>query len=198
MMVPGMIHASVITVANNSFEAPSCGACYQPGGASWSFTSNAGEMGSGSLDNSTPSGSQTGWLQYLGGALQPEISQTLTGFTIGDIYNVSFDYAMRTSQADSIPVVVTMGANNLGTYTPVSSAWSSVTTSSFVATSTSYTLTFSGNFGGNLNLSEADTNIDMVQVNDVTSAVSPEPATFLLFGAAAIVFGLRSSRTRRA
>jgi hypothetical protein len=185
----GIANASTITVANNSFETPSCGTCYAPGGASWTFSATAGIMGNGNLDIATPDGVQTGWLQYVGG-VAPVISQTLTGFTIGNSYNVNFDYAMRTTAADAEPFVVSMDANTLGTFTPGSPTWSNVTSASFVATATSYTLTFTG-AKPVLTASEADSNIDLVTVNDLgVISGTPEPASFVMFGSAFLLIGL--------
>jgi hypothetical protein len=199
IMGPSTLKAATIAVGNNSFESPSsCNACYGPAGYSWTFTSNAGILSSGNLDVATPDGAQTGWLQYTGIGNAPAISQVLTGFNIGDDYSVTFDWAMRTRFADAMAMTVSMDANNLGTYTPGTTSWSAMTTSSFTATSTSYTLSFTGNIAP-LTQAEADTNIDMVVVNDLGPATaSPEPGSFIMLGSALAGLVLRSMTRRRA
>jgi len=196
-------HAGGITVGNSSFETPSgCQACYDPGGATWGFTGTAGILGDGNLEVATPFGAQTGWLQYLGNAQTPVISQTLTGFTVGDSYVVSFYLAERVSGAVTLPVIVTMGANNLGEYTPNTTSWTdNVITSSFVASGTSYTLSFSGDIsfpGFTPYTIEGDANIDSVAVNDLGVVSStPEPASFLLAGSALALVVVRYFTSRK-
>jgi hypothetical protein len=162
---------------------------------SWNFTFPAGIMNNGLA----PDGVQEGWLQFSPpnwGNANPVISQVLSGFIIGDNYDVTFDYALRGVGKDAEPIIVSMDANNLGTYTPSTTTPTSVTTSSFVAASTSYTLAFTGAFNGTPN-GEADTLIDVVQVNDVGAVPAPEPASFMLAGFALILFVLRLSGPAR-
>jgi hypothetical protein len=196
-LLPVAVHAGAITVANNSFETPSCGACYDPSGASWSFTSTAGILGPGYIGVTPPDGSQEGWLQYYNEG-EPVIYQTLTGFTIGDSYDVNFYFALRLADLPGLPFIVTMGSNNLGTFTPTTTTFTNTSTSSFVATATSYVLSFTGDFGTGPYTSETDSVMDLVTVNDLGPGGSaPEPASFILAGSALTLLGLRFVASRR-
>ncbi|HEY3840262.1 MAG TPA: PEP-CTERM sorting domain-containing protein [Bryobacteraceae bacterium] len=192
-------HATTVTVANNSFETPgSCNACYAPSGANWIFSTNAGILANGNLDVASPDGLQTGWMQYQVSQSAPEISETLTGFTIGDSYDVNFDYAMRSTGAQTEPFIVSLGANILGSYTPSTTSWNNTTTSSFVATATSYTLSFTGATPILVNQTEADSNIDLVTVNDLGVLTGvPEPGSLVLLASALLFLGARLAGSRR-
>jgi hypothetical protein len=152
------------------------------------FQFGGGHSGYGNLEVATPDGAQTGWLQYLGG-VAPVISQTLTGFTVGSSYSVDFDYAMRTTAADAEPFVVSFDANSVGTYTPSTTTWLHITTSSFIATATSYTLSFTGGTP-TLTHTEADSNIDLVTVKDLGVTGTPEPSSFVMLGSAVLLLGV--------
>ena len=107
-----------------------------------SYGGNSGISGNGSggwYDPSTlPSGTtQAAFLQ--GGA----ISQTVSGFVVGQQYTVSFDMAQRPNfTPDQITVAV--GGANLNTFTPGTTIFTNVTTAQFTAASTSLNVAFNG------------------------------------------------------
>lgn len=104
------------------------------------------------------------------------MSQTISGFTVGQSYNVSFLTAGRLSYrgANDFTVSVTDGA--LGTFLPTNDALSgyqSVTTKAFTATNGTETLTFQGlDTGG-----DYTSFVDNVQINAV-----PEASTTVSLG----------------
>lgn len=186
-----------VDILNGSFEDPDTGGgvIYNPVGAGWVFTPQAGVIGSGYISGlgPPPDGVQAGLLQVFEGGLTTQvISQTLTNFTVGDSYNVSFYIAPPTwsGQITAMPVDVTMGDNDLGTYMP-GAAWMPVTTSAFTATDTSYTLAFTGlpTVEWPYGIDQQGALLDLVVVNDLGPGGAPEPASFgmMLLGGAALV-----------
>ncbi len=174
--------AAAQTVPNGSFEAPVVSTyAYAPSGASFTFSptvsnvAGAGIAASGSAFNNgtAPDGNQVAFLQDLG-----SFSQTITGFVVGQSYDVSFLTAARLQAQDGandFTVSVTDGL--LGNFNPTNDAvngYQSMTTGAFNATSGTETLTFQGldTLGG-----DRTSFVDNVQINPV-----PEASTTISFG----------------
>jgi hypothetical protein len=104
-----------------------------------------------------------------------DFSQTIGGFTVGDIYQVTYYAAERPSYAAN-GIQLSLGGIDLGTYTPSGNAFVLVTSGQMTATSGSMTLAFSGTF----NSGDHDSAIDVVTIQDVTPSGVPEPSTMVL------------------
>ena len=107
-----------------------------------SYGGKSGISGNGSggwYDPSTlPSGTtQAAFLQ--GGA----ISQTVSGFVVGQQYTVSLDMAQRPNYKVD-PLTVAVGGVNLNTFTPSTTIFTNATTSQFTAESNSLNIAFNG------------------------------------------------------
>ena len=133
------------TILNFSFETPSVGAySYNPAGGSWAF-SGGSPSGSGILANGSgfgnpgaPLGTQAAFIQEYG-----TISQTLTGFTPGKTYTLSYSAAQRTANAGGESWNVKIDSNVIQSNSPGSTGYTTYTIS-FVATAATHTLTFAG------------------------------------------------------
>jgi hypothetical protein len=184
-------------IADPSFETPYLGTggatefVYNPTGTGWTFTYNTGiaNQNSGFEANiGAPDGTQFAFMQS---GIPGTISQTVTGFTVGASYTLSFFDSARLSSTPG-SFTVTMGSSNLGSFTPAGDTFLQVTTSSFTASSASELLTFTQTY----NNPDEDELIDLVQINQ-TSASTPEPGSIaLLFGGMAALggFGLFARR----
>ncbi|HEY1786822.1 MAG TPA: DUF642 domain-containing protein [Verrucomicrobiae bacterium] len=176
----------VITgIPNFGFETPSLGSGnyqYNPSGGSWTFNGTS-PNGSGIVANgsafanpNSPEGVQAAFLQEDG-----SISQTITGFTTGTNYMISFFAAQRPNNAQSWNLKINgtviasfnpgAGATTYGTYT-----------ATFTATAASQTVAFVGT-----DLAGGDNTIfiDDVQITNVSTTVmvSVAPAvTSLTYG----------------
>ncbi|MEK7951627.1 hypothetical protein WKV53_14010 [Luteolibacter sp. Y139] len=143
--------------SNNSFETPSLGASHQynPSGASWTFTGQSGIAGNGSAFNvsGAPMGTQVAFVQSAG-----SIAQTLTGFTVGRTYVISYSSAQRPGNAQTWNVQMGSTVIESG-----SGGGSGFTTHAinFTAAATSYSLSF---VGTNLNGGDNTVFIDNVTI----------------------------------
>ncbi len=145
-----------------------------------SYGGNSGISGNGSggwYDPSTlPSGTtQAAFLQ--GGA----ISQTVSGFVVGQQYVVSFYDTQRPNYTVD-PLTVAVGGVNLNTFIPTTTAFILSNTAPFVASSTSMLLSFNG-----LPLTTCATSCDMDMALTGVSVQISEPDSFLIFLCALIV-----------
>jgi hypothetical protein len=195
----GSLQATIV-ITNNSFELPnvSGGVTYSPSSAGWTFAGNSGVIGTGYFTSGAEDGVQVGFLQQFNGdSIASSISQTLTGFTIGNSYEVTFYTALRPSAPTVDPFEVLLGGTVVGNYSPSSNSWASETTSSIVAGSGSLTLQFLSTLTGTLSGSEVDSGIDNVAIVDLGPAGPsgvPEPASILLLGGGlAALIALRRS-----
>lgn len=176
-------------VQDASFEnVPANTYTYNPSGSAWTFNG-----GSGLAQNNSPwfepvaaDGSQAAFLQDVAA-----ISQDVSGFKLGDEYQLSF-YAVQRAGYTNNDITVSVDGNALETITPASySEFTQYITPEFTATSDIQTISFS-TLG--VPCDDSDSVIDMVSVADVTP--SPEPATFGLIAPVALG-GLALLRRRR-
>jgi len=148
-----LMAGSASALDNPGFEVPDYGESNWAyggdiSGASWTFTENAGLSGPGGPWRCTstspdPLGDQFAFLQRVS-----SISQDLTGLEIGATYSLGFFEATRTGYVgNDLTVILDAGLpTEVTIYTSASvinSTWEARTTSPFVPTKTSYTLTFS-------------------------------------------------------
>ena len=134
---------------NLGFEVPSLGSgnfAYNPGGGSWTFTDSSGGSGSGIAANGSafgnpnaPQGTQAALLQGYG-----NFSQTLTGFSPGTNYTISYSAAQRGSvQNGGESWNVSIDDTVIQTNNPGTTIYSAYT-ASFVASAATHTLSFIG------------------------------------------------------
>ena len=194
--------AAAQTVQNGSFETPVVSTyVYAPTGAGFTFAPTidfvAGDGiaadGSAFNNGTAPDGNQVAFVQDLG-----SFSQTITGFTVGQRYDVSFLTAARLQTqngANDFTVSVTDGL--LGTFDPANDAvsgYQSVTTNVFTATSSTEMLTFQGldTLGG-----DRTSFVDNVQINPVPEASTTVSLSLLLMlGLGSMVIAARKKSVK--
>ncbi len=129
------------------FESPAISAgsyAYNPAGGNggWTFGGTAGDgsglvsNGSGFNNPTAPEGTQAAFLQSHG-----SVTQTISGFTPGSVYVISYLAAQRPGNQQSWDVVV--DGNVISSNTPGSNSYT-VYTASFTATASYHTLSFAG------------------------------------------------------
>lgn len=163
--------------SNASFEAPSVGSGsfsdyqYNPAGASWTFTGDAGVSGNGSgftqNNPNAPQGTQVAFLQMANSS----ISQSLT--ISAGTYTLSFESAQRVAyQSGQQNFEVLVDGNVVGQFTPMGSSYVTYSTAPFTVAPGSHTIQFLG-----LDTAGGDNTvfIDGVQIAATTIA-SGEPA----------------------
>jgi len=140
-----------ILVPNFGFETPSVGTYrYNPSGASWTFTTQNGAIGSGiaangsaftSLNPNAPQGIQVAFLQGTG-----VVSQAIQGFASGMNYTVTFSAAQRNYQQNGGQTWnVIIGGTVAASFAPARAATNYVDYSAtFTATASTQTLAFVG------------------------------------------------------
>lgn len=129
-----------VPVLNFGFETPAYGAggyAYTPAGASWTF-SGAGIARNGSpwFTVNAPEGSQGGFVQNLG-----YIEQSFT-LAAGQ-YTITFSSIGRAGPGPN-PMQLHVDGNNILSWTPVNTAWTSYSASFTIATAGSHTIRFKG------------------------------------------------------
>jgi len=200
-------HASSIT--NGTFDSPSGwtsgpSECGQPGGQ---WNPGLGDPGGAMVLNQCGSAS-----------INPEIYQTVTGLTVGDTYQLDWDYHLydngNTTLLDTFGVFLNAGSSapsdsstpiflgsitNGDTYNNLSpSTWVHGLTT-FVATQDTNTIMFAGELDqrtpGVPQRSDVSYIIDNIALSDQGAAV-PEPSVLLLFGTGLV--GLSQRLRKRA
>jgi hypothetical protein len=175
--------ASASPILNPSFETPTTGSfVYDPTGSSWTFTGGAGVASNTFFVPPPPDGTQAAFVQNGGG-----FSQSLSGLSLTPM-TLSFYIAERPGYPAN-PIVVTYGAQTLGTFTPTSTNFTLVSIP-FTPATASGTLQF-GSAGGT---GDIDSALDLVTLNSSVTSV-PEPSTLLLMVPA--IAGLSLLRRRR-
>ena len=139
-------------VFNSGFETPSVGTFqYTPSGASWTFTAQSGNNGSGLTPNGTlfnssnpnaPEGAQVAFLQSTS-----MISQAISGFVPGAKYSVTFSAAERAGQFQHGGQTWSLKLDNtvVASFNPSANATNYMDyATNFTATAATHTLTFVG------------------------------------------------------
>lgn len=144
-----------------------------------------------------PDGNTAGFV--LGGG---RLSQTLTGFEIGQSYVVSFYAASRAPYGDFFQdLIVKMDSQELSfgaasslrsdsgrvAIRPEANAWTLYSSDAFTAAASGYTLSFTGVY-----LSDRTAFIDVVNVAQI-----PEPATMSLLGLSGLMLVLRKRKSSK-
>ncbi len=171
------------TVLNSSFEDPATVSLVDGGGNDWTATGNT-EIISNSFGRGTPTPFGTQFLY-----LRPSTSdaQTISGFTLGQAYQITLGVAFYNATSGTVTLSVSGGATASQSYaTPTSSSSGFVTdTLSFMPTaSTSVTFTV-----GSASTTNGSFEVDNVQI-------VPEPGTWALLGLGAGGLGLALRRQR--
>jgi hypothetical protein len=200
-----------IVVQNYSFEDPSVhgGFQYLPTDPSvmWSFSGNAGVAAAAGVANgfniaAAPDGNQVAFLE--GGT--PEISQTISGLTVGQNYLVSFFAAQRPDVGNAPRFVgggqdfeVFWNTTPIGIFLPSSTTFSLFDSLTFTPTATSGVLLFKGldsnTSCGSPTPCDRTAFIDDVQINADVAVPEPSSAMMLFSGAGMIAFGFRRKFT---
>jgi len=166
--------ASGLTVSNFSFETPSVGTYqYKPTGGSWTFSAQSGANGSGvaanksaftSANPNAPTGAQVAFLQSTG-----TIAQSISGFTSGTSYAITFSAAQRGAYNNGGQTWnVTIGNTVIGSFGPAAGATNYTDYRvGFKATAANQTLGFVGTdtHGGD----------NTIFLDNVRIAVAPNP-----------------------
>jgi hypothetical protein len=139
-------------ISNSGFETPAVSTYeYNPSGASWTFTAQSGNNGSGITANGSlfdssnpnaPEGVQVAFLQSTS-----TISQAIFGFVPGAKYAVTFSAAQRAGQYEHGGQTWNLKLDNLvlTSYSPAATATNYVDyTTHFTATAATHTLSFVG------------------------------------------------------
>lgn len=153
--------------ANFSFETPNLGSGHQytPSGASWTFTGQSGIAANGSAFNvsNSPMGTQVAFVQSLG-----SMAQTLSGFTVGRTYTISYSAAQRPGNQQTWDL--RMGGATIQSGSGGGSGFVTYSVN-FTAAATSYALSF---VGTNLNGGDNTVFIDNLSITSppVSTAAS--------------------------
>jgi hypothetical protein len=174
------VSAADTGLSDGGFEAPAVGTgsfdsfLYDPTGAPWSYSGNAGVAGNGSGftagNPNAPEGTQVGFLQGTG-----SFSQVVAGLAAGS-YQLSFDAAQRGNwQASQQDFQVLVDGSVVGTFIPSGTNYGTYTTTALTVAAGSHTIAFQG-----LDTAGGDNTafVDDVQLTQVTAAPTvTTPAT---------------------
>ena len=165
-------------VMNFGFETPSTGTYqYNPPGASWTFTAQSGNNGSGITANNSlfssgnppaPQGLQAAFLQSTS-----IISQAISGFVPGVKYSVTFSAAQRaTFENGGQTWSLQLDNSVLGNYSPAASQTNYVDyTTNFIATAATHALSF---VGTDLRGGDNTVFLDNLRISPAPSLTPPE------------------------
>ena len=115
---------------------------YQPTGSPWTFNGSSGVAGNGSGftggNPNAPDGTQVAFLQA-----NSSFSQSVNFATAGT-FSISFSAAQRASNFSSQTFQVLVDGVIVGIFNPISTSYTSFTTTNFIVTAGSHTVTFAG------------------------------------------------------
>jgi hypothetical protein len=183
--VAGTASASTYQIVDGSFESPQGAFAYRPQFTDALFTGNAGVDGGQFGFATPPDGVQDGFLQS--GAGDAVISLNVYGLIGGDTYSFSFYDAQRLGYGVD-PYIVSVNGQTIYSGAPSSTAFTQVTTDSFVSPFGPIVITFTAPDQPGDN----DTAIDAITLNGAPGATTsylaptptvtavPEPATWAL------------------
>jgi hypothetical protein len=166
------VSATTQSIGNFGFEVPILGPRnyqYNPSGGTWTFGGTNGGYGSGIIANSSafsnpnaPQGVQAAFVQGYG-----TISQTLSGFTPGTNYTITYSAAQRPGSSQTWNVTIDGAA--IKTNAPGSTSYTTYT-AGFTASAVIHTLAFVGT-----DLSGGDNTvfIDNVRISPALQPVTP-------------------------
>jgi streptogramin lyase len=139
-----LTRAPAVSFADAGFELPSLAAGqfqYDPAGTPWTYTSSAGVAGNSSGftagNPNAPEGRQVGFLQGHG-----SFSQLVPALAAGT-YQLTFAAAQRGNLVSHQDFRVVVDGVVVGTFTPASTSYSSLTTT-FIVGAGAHTITFQG------------------------------------------------------
>ncbi len=191
LAVAGSIATYGTSLFNASFEAPDVGGgvSYGPslvaqGGSGWTFTGRGGIIGTNFFTQGAEDGVQIGFLQQNNNDVTASsFTQTVSGFNIGDTYEVDFYISLRPALSAD-PFLVSLGGTSLGSFAPVDTSWTLEVSDTIVALTGSMDLEFLSTEIGALPgaVSEVDTGVDNVVLVDLGISGAPEPFTLGLCG----------------
>ena len=138
--------ASAATVSNAGFESPDAGSgyTYNPTASGATFAGNTGVAANGSAWSfaSAPDGKQVAFVQTAGSSAG-QITLAVSGMQSGQNYAVVFKAAQRPNFPVN-PITVQFGGATLGTFSPGSTSFDVFASSSFQATGSTGSITFTG------------------------------------------------------
>ena len=195
LMVASASEATAASIVNFSFEQPTTPSFvydpFDPTGG-WTFDGRSGVAANTFFTPPPPNGTQAAFIQQY--VDQPSslsaISQLLSGVALAPA-TLSFYIAQRPGYTAN-PIVVSYGAQNLGTFTPASTAFTLVTIS-FTPSAASGVLSFRS---ASATTGDIDSALDAVTFNQAGQPV-PEPTTLALMGAGSGLLALRRRRSQR-
>jgi hypothetical protein len=189
------------SVTNGSFETPVVSNyLYQPSGSGWNFISSSGiasAIGSATpgawfSNLVAPGGNQVGFIQDSNGSAGA-ISQSISGFTVGQLYWVKFYAAARPGYTGAN---INVDVNNSLVQTVAAPSTSSFVqyTVTFAATAATEVLSFVSGTNNNPT-GDYNTALDLVTVTLDPPVSTIEPASIATLGMG--VFGLAALRRRK-
>lgn len=178
--------AAAQTIENSNFETPYVGPPgttedwttyysfqYNPTGAGWTFTGDAGIAANGSgfayYNSGTPYGNQFAFLQNYQG-VGGSMSQNMTNLPAGN-YTFTFMASQRDiagrDNTQNQGVMVLVDGNNVGSFTPADTSWYSFQTTPISLDAGNHVLTFS------TLVAEATVRVDNVTVSNMACQITP-------------------------